>query len=126
MADRRFDGETGLLTEDALLRQLRMDTDLLVKEAVALSAMSKTAGWQVVQRFLNECIADYHGKLLDLRDLDEIRRAQERVKAYAGVLSYVEVVVREGEEAQEAAKQEFETAPEETDPDSGLADQDNP
>ena len=127
MHNRQFDGETGLLTEDAILRQLRMDQDALVREAVALSAMSQTAGWKVVERFLNDCIASHHGNLLEAKDLDEVRRLQERVKAYANVLSYVEVVVREGEEAQAAAKESLETAPEdEEDPDPGLSDRDNP
>lgn len=121
----RFDGDTGIELEQAMLRDLQQDRARLIAEAAALAGMAKTAGWKHLENFINTAIAAHHANLLEERDLDGIRRLQERVKAYANVLSYVEAVIREGEEANQEPREEFETAPE-ADLDAGSSDQGNP
>lgn len=93
---REFDAETGVETDESLERTRIVQEEQLLHESQLLEQMCATEGWKLLKSTFLSGIDQMMSNLLESDKIDEIRRYQERVKAYQDVLGLVETKIAAG------------------------------
>jgi hypothetical protein len=98
---KQHDLDTGEETLESREFNLKLADDQIVLEGQAIEAMVGTEGWRLVSDFIEEAIQAHTQSLIMQKDLDEIRRLQETIQAYATIQSFVIEKISAGRRQQE-------------------------
>jgi hypothetical protein len=109
---RLFDIETGQEDVSSTQAVVEAQAQLVIEQGNALEALRPLPGWKLVEDFCYSQIEAAKEKLLDAKDLDEIRRLQSLAAAFSNLLGTVDTMIREATELKaEQTKQEREQQP---------------
>lgn len=92
-----FDAETGQLDERILANYTEEQITNKMEEAIQVKQMVDTKGWQLIQSRLFDIIEGCTQKLIDLDDINQIRKVQSLIHAYSNVIGMVQHTIAEGE-----------------------------
>lgn len=93
--NRLFDFDTGIELEDSADGALEFYQEQVLKQAASVEAMKATEGWKLLEEFCFDQIEAAKDKLVDAKDLDQIRRYQSLVVCFSNLLGVVDKLVLE-------------------------------
>ncbi len=98
---KQHDLDTGEETVESREFNQKLADDEIVLEGQAMEAMVSTEGWRLISDFIEAANQAHTQSLILEKDLDEIRRLQETLKAYATIESFVIEKISAGRRQQE-------------------------
>lgn len=108
---RLFDADTGHELEDSVIVRSEAEKERILEQGRQMEALTKMPGWKIINEFCLSQIEGRKEKLVDARDMDEIRRQQSFISAFSLFLGAVASVIHEASELEaEIKKQEREAA----------------
>lgn len=103
---RLFDASTGAETDESVQLQIDAVTQETLEQGQALEALLPLPGWKLIEDFCYSRIEAAKEKLLDAKDLDEIRLLQSHAAAFSNLLGTVHTMIRESIEIREEIKKQ--------------------
>lgn len=108
---RLFD-ETGRELDTSMLAVNELQQQKLLEQGRQLEALTQMPGWNIVKEFCLSQIEGRKEKLVDARDIDEIRRQQSFISAFSLFLGAVASVIHEAKELEAELKTQERELPE--------------
>jgi hypothetical protein len=101
MLNRVYDWETGTELSESQLAALEIYEQEILEQGSAIEALRPLPGYALIEQFCLDQIDAAKDKLLDAKDLDDIRRLQSIGVAFSNLLGSIDSLVREADRIKE-------------------------
>jgi 7,8-dihydro-6-hydroxymethylpterin-pyrophosphokinase len=92
-----FDPVTGRQNDEVLSYRMDDQHASLIEAASAYRTMANGKGWQQLEAWINDVVAELQTKLENEYDLEKVRRWQETIKAYRTIRDYPKFIAYEAD-----------------------------